>query len=141
MGEGVDMMAGCPAEHPNQRALAKLCYLPHARDEPVAELGCGDGPDAPQPFDRERVQELQLGVGRHDQQAVLARNLVLATPTVTGRPTFSRTSRRNCAAISVGVPEISRSPPTSRNASSIDSPSTKGVVSLNTSNNALLAWL
>ena len=40
-----------------------------------------------------------------------------------------------------GRPEIFRSPPTSRNASSIDSPSTNGVVSLNTSNIALLAAL
>ena len=62
--------------------------------------------------------------------ATLARNFVLATPTVIGRPTRSRTSRRRRTAISVGVPEIRRSPPTSRNASSIDSPSTSGVVSL-----------
>ncbi len=41
----------------------------------------------------------------------------------------------------MGVPEIRRNPPTSRNASSIDSPSTNGVVSLNTSNSALLASL
>ncbi len=73
--------------------------------------------------------------------ATLARNFVLATPTVTGRPTWSRTSRRSRTAISVGVPEISRSPPTSRKASSIDSPSTNGVVSSNTSNSALLASL
>ena len=39
-----------------------------------------------------------------------------------------------------GTPtEIARSPPTSRNASSIDSPSTRGVVSRKTSNTALLA--
>ena len=38
-----------------------------------------------------------------------------------------------------GVPAILRKPPTSRNASSIDSPSTSGVVSRNTSNTALLA--
>jgi hypothetical protein len=73
--------------------------------------------------------------------ATLARNFVLATPTVTGSPTRSRTSPRRRAAISVGVPEIRRRPPTSRNASSIDSPSTKGVVSWKTSNIALLAAL
>ena len=71
--------------------------------------------------------------------ATLARNFVLATPTVIGRPTRSSTSRRSRTAISVGVPEIRRSPRTSRNASSIDSPSTSGVVSSNTSNTALLA--
>ena len=73
--------------------------------------------------------------------ATLARNFVRATPTVTGRPTFSSTSRRSRTAISVGVPEIRRSPPTSRNASSIDRPSTNGVVSSNTRNIALLASL
>ena len=54
----------------------------------------------------------------------------VATPTVIGRPTRSRTSRRRRTAISVGVPEIRRSPRTSRKASSIDSPSTSGAVSL-----------
>jgi hypothetical protein len=38
-----------------------------------------------------------------------------------------------------GVPEIRLSPPTSRNASSIDSPSTSGVVSRKTANTAVLA--
>ena len=71
--------------------------------------------------------------------ATLARNLVLATPTVMGRPTRSLTWRRSRAAISVGVPETRLSPPTSRKASSIDSPSTRGVVSANTSNTAWLA--
>jgi hypothetical protein len=42
-------------------------------------------------------------------------------------------------AISVGVPETFPSPPTSRNASSIESPSTSGVVCRKTSNTALLA--
>ena len=65
--------------------------------------------------------------------ATLARNFVLATPTVIGRPTRSRTSRRSRTAISAGVPAIRSSPRTSRNASSIDSPSTSGVVSSNTS--------
>ena len=44
-------------------------------------------------------------------------------------------------AISEGVPAMRRSPPTSRNASSIESPSTNGVVSRNTSNIAVLASL
>ena len=42
-------------------------------------------------------------------------------------------------AISVGVPETRPSPPTSRNASSIERPSTNGVVSSNTLNTAALA--
>ncbi len=73
--------------------------------------------------------------------ATFARNFVRATPTVTRIPTRSSTSRRRCTAISLGVPEIRRSPPTSRNASSIESPSTNGVVSWKTANIALLASL
>ncbi len=71
--------------------------------------------------------------------ATLARCLVVATPTVIGRPTRSRTSRRNRTAMSVGVPAIRSIPRTSRNASSIDSPSTNGAVRSNTSKTALLA--
>ena len=71
--------------------------------------------------------------------ATLARNFVLATPTVIGRPTCSRTSRRRRAAISGGEPEIRSMPRTSRKASSIESPSTTGVVSSNTRYTALLA--
>jgi hypothetical protein len=66
--------------------------------------------------------------------------LVLAIPTVMGRPTRSRISRRSRAAMSVAEPEIRSSPRTSRNASSIESPSTSGVVCSKTSNTALLAW-
>ena len=38
--------------------------------ECAAELARRDRPDAPQPFDRKRVEELQLAVGRHQQQTV-----------------------------------------------------------------------
>ena len=71
--------------------------------------------------------------------ATLARNFVTATPTVIGSPTSSRTRRRSRSAICSGEPAIRRMPRTSRNASSIDRPSTSGVVSRNTSNTALLA--
>ena len=71
--------------------------------------------------------------------ATLARNLVRATPTLIGRPTRSRTAPRRRTAISAGVPAVRHSPLTSRNASSIEMPSTNGVVSSNTSNTALLA--
>ena len=62
--------------------------------------------------------------------ATLARNFVLATPTVIGSPTRSSTSRRSRSAISTGVPKARSTPRTSRNASSIESPSTSGVVVL-----------
>ena len=71
--------------------------------------------------------------------ATLARCLVRATPTVIGSPTSSRTRRRSLAAMSLGRPAIRSMPCTSRNASSIDSPSTSGVVSRKISNTALLA--
>jgi hypothetical protein len=58
---------------------------------------------------------------------------------VIGSPTLDSTSARSRCAISNGVPRIFRNPPTSRNASSIDNPSTSGVVSSNTLNTALLA--
>ena len=64
--------------------------------------------------------------------ATLARNFVRATPTVTGMPTRSRTSRRRRWAISMGVPAIRRIPRTSRNASSMERPSTSGVASSKT---------
>jgi hypothetical protein len=60
--------------------------------------------------------------------AILARLLVLATPTVMASPTRSRTSLRTRAAICAGVPAMRSIPRTSRKASSIDSPSTSGVV-------------
>ena len=71
--------------------------------------------------------------------ATFARNFVRATPTVIGSPTRSATSRRSRAAISGAGPAIRRRPPTSRNASSIEMPSTSGLVSRNTSNTARLA--
>jgi hypothetical protein len=71
--------------------------------------------------------------------ATLARNFVLATPTVMGSPTASRMSRRSRTAISAGVPDMRSMPRTSRNASSIESPSTSGVESSKIRNIALLA--
>lgn len=71
--------------------------------------------------------------------ATFARNFVRATPTVIGSPTRRSTSARSCSAMRRGVPAIRHSPRTSRNASSIDSPSTTGVVSRNTSKTRLLA--
>ncbi len=62
-----------------------------------------------------------------------------ATPTVMGSPTRASTSCRRRAAMSIGEPAIRHSPPTSRKASSIEIPSTSGVVSANTAKTALLA--
>ena len=71
--------------------------------------------------------------------ATLARCFVVAIPIVIGSPTSSSTRRLSRTAMSRGEPAILRMPRTSRNASSIDSPSTSGVVSRKISNTALLA--
>ncbi len=71
--------------------------------------------------------------------ATLARNFVRATPTVIGSPTRCATSPRSRRATSTAGPRIRRRPPTSRNASSIEMPSTSGVVSRKTSKTARLA--
>ena len=73
--------------------------------------------------------------------ATLARNFVRATPTVIGIPTCASTSRRSRSAIPRGVPQTRCMPRTSRNASSIDMPSTTGVVASKTRYIALLASL
>ena len=62
-----------------------------------------------------------------------------AIPTVIGSPTRSSTAARSRVAISTGEPAIRSMPRTSRNASSIESPSTSGEVSSNTRYTALLA--
>jgi hypothetical protein len=71
--------------------------------------------------------------------ATLARNFVRAIPTVIGSPTSSCTFRRSRSAITMGGPASRSRPRTSRNASSIEMPSTSGVVSSKTANTALLA--
>ena len=64
---------------------------------------------------------------------------MLATPTVIGSPTSSATSRRRRSAISGGGPAMRRRPLTSRNASSMEMPSTSGVTEWNTEKTARLA--
>ena len=112
VGERVQVPAGRPPEHGDQVALAERRDLPDRRQPAGVQLAGGDRPDAPQPLDRQRVQELQLLPGRHDNSpsgfatalATLARCLVVATPTVIGNPTSSRTRVRNRSAICSGEP-------------------------------------
>ena len=125
---------------PATRRPRRRCVMPAS-----VELLRGLPPDAPEPLDRERMEERALLVGRNHQQPVGLRSRARRPwrgtwcgprrPRSGGRPA-SATARRSCIAISVGVPDTRRSPPTSRNASSIESPSTSGVVFANTSNTA-----
>ena len=147
MGEGVEVASRRAAEDPDECGLVELRHLRHGGDRAITEFAGRDGPNAPEPLHRECMEELELAVDGYDEQAIglrdplatFAKNFVRATPTVMGIPTRSRTSLRRRAPISDGRPEIRRSPPTSRNASSIDIPSTSGVVSRKTSNIDLLA--
>ena len=150
VGERPEMTSGGGTDDPRQRGFAEPGDLRHRGDRAVVELPCGDRSHAPQALDRQRVEERQLAVDGHDQQAVRlgdpARDLreELGPGHADGdRQTdpLEHVVDAGASAISVGVPEIRRKPPTSRNASSIESPSTNGVVSLNTSNIALLAVL
>ena len=139
VGEGVEVAARRLAQHRDERRLGELAppaptvTRPLSRSFPAVtgptphSRSTGSGwrkPSSPPGGTTSSPSGLATPL------ATLARNLVLATPTVIGRPTRSRTSRRSRAAISVAEPEIRSSPRTSRNASSIESPSTSGVVSL-----------
>ncbi len=64
------MAARRPTEHRDQRRLGEPSDLADGLDPPVAELAGGYRPDAPEPFDRQRVEKGQLAVGRHRQQTV-----------------------------------------------------------------------
>jgi hypothetical protein len=147
VGERVEMPARRAAEHGDQVALGERRHLPDHRQPAGVQLAGRDRPDAPQPLDRQWVQELQLLPGGDDQQPVRLRDRAGDLGEVLGRrhadgdrqPTSSRTRMRNRSAICSGEPAIRRMPRTSRNASSIEMPSTSGVVSLKISNTALLA--
>ena len=57
-------------EQLDQRLLLELDELADAGQAALVQLDRGRRPDAPQPLDRERVQELGLAVGRDHEQAV-----------------------------------------------------------------------
>ena len=146
--ERVQVPARGAAEHRDERLLRELRDLTDRPDPAVVQARRGLRPDAPQPLDRKRVEEPELPLGRDDEQPVglrdAARDLgeelrprdadrdretdALAHVPTQPRRDLGRRSRRSAAC-----------PRTSRNASSIESPSTSGVASSNTANIALLA--
>ena len=111
VGQRVEVPARRPAEDRDQRRLGELGDLADGRDPAIVELVGGRParrPTAARPAAGWRNASSPSGgttsspSGLATPLATLARNLVRATPTVIGRPTRSRTSRRSRAAISVG---------------------------------------
>ena len=91
--------ASTPAPPRPSRATSPTVVIPRSWS-----LRGGHRPDAPQPLDRQRVEEgrarrraatTSRPSGLATPLATLARNFVRATPTVIGSPTRSRTSRRS----------------------------------------------
>ena len=70
MRERVQVTARRAAEYRHQRGLADTRDLADRRDPARVELGLGDRADAPEPADRERMQELELAFGRDHEQPV-----------------------------------------------------------------------
>ena len=64
------MGTGVPTDDRRERPLVHRRHLPDGVHTPVVQLRGGDDADAPQPFDRQRVQERQLPVGFDDEQTV-----------------------------------------------------------------------
>ena len=131
-----------PAARPSSAtrvASARRATWPTVVIPRPCSLPAVDRPDAPQPLDRQRVQERELAVGRHHQQPVglghaaghLGQELGAGHPDGDGQADLLA---HRCAAAgrdrARASPDTRRSPPTSRNASSIESRSTTGAVSL-----------
>ena len=70
MRERVEVPARRLAEQGDEQSFAEPRDLADRVDPAVAHLARGDRPDAPEPFDRERVEEVELAFGWHDEQAV-----------------------------------------------------------------------
>ncbi len=147
-GQRVQVRAGRPAQQSLGGRGFELGQLPDGVDaEPVQLLG-GHGADPPQPFDRQREQELLFPLGFDDEQPVGfadgARDLGEELgPRDSHRDRRARPPRAPARAIAPrparACPTMRRRPPTSRNASSMESPSTSGVVSRKIANTSRLA--
>ena len=69
-GERVQLTTLRAADERDQQSFVHARDLADGRDADVAQLPRRDRPDAPQPLDLEWMQERELLVGRHEQQAV-----------------------------------------------------------------------
>ncbi len=70
MGESVEMAAGPGTEHCHESALGQERQAADGGDPPASQLGRRDGADTPEALDLERVEELELAVGRNDEEPV-----------------------------------------------------------------------
>ena len=66
----VEVPARRASEHRHERLLRQLGHLADRPDPAVVQALCGLRSDAPQTLDRERMEEVELAVGWHDEQAV-----------------------------------------------------------------------
>ncbi len=90
VGQRVQVPPGRRAEHRHQRRSAPARRSRRRVDAALVQLGRRHRADAPQPLDRQRVQERQLALGGTSSSpsglatplATLARNFVRAMPTV-----------------------------------------------------------
>jgi hypothetical protein len=66
----VEVAARRTPEHRDEHALGELGDLTHRPDPALVQLLRRDGADAPEPLDRQRMQEGQLAAARHHEQAI-----------------------------------------------------------------------
>ena len=66
----MEVAPGRAPEHRDELPLGQQSHLPDSRDPALVQLAGGDPANAPQPLNRERMQEFELALGRHHQQAV-----------------------------------------------------------------------
>jgi hypothetical protein len=70
----VELAARCSPQQPDELLFVEPGDLAHGLDPALAELRGRHPSDAPEPLDRKRMQERQLTLGRHDDQAVRLRD-------------------------------------------------------------------
>ena len=147
VGQRVEVRAGVPTDDGRERPLVHRGHLAHGVHAAIVELRGGDHTDTPQPFDRQRMQERQLAFGFDHEQAVgladsarhLGEKFRPGDPDGDRQTHLVGDSKAEPFRDDPGCAHERHSPPTSRNASSIDIGSTIGVVSSKIAYTALLA--
>ena len=68
--EGVEMAPGRATEHRHERRLLEAGDLADGHEPLGVEPLGGDAPDTPEPLDGQRMEEVELGLRRHDEKPV-----------------------------------------------------------------------